>query len=122
MLGALRRVIALHRLAAWLVRWRTDAGPQVACANHRSSNLVCRDDPNCRFRVARQYGFRTPQHGQFDWARKSSPLFAPRVGLYSALVSASRAGRSEHPVGHGSPCIEGNSLALSEALNGLMEE
>jgi len=48
---------------------------------------------NCRFRVAGQYGLRTPQHGQFDWARKSSPLFAPPVGLYSALISASPRGQ-----------------------------
>jgi len=34
-----------------------------------------------------------PLHGQFDWARKSSPLPAPRVGLFSALVSASPRGQ-----------------------------
>src|SRR5262245_56320405 len=93
-LGALRRFIALHRLAAWLVRWRTDAGPQVACANHRWSNLMCRDGPNCRFRVARQYGFRTSA-----WSiRLGSQVVTSSCatcGLFSALVSASpRAGQS----------------------------
>jgi len=53
----------------------------------------------------------------------SRHLFLRHVWGFSAHWSQPpRAGRSEHPVGYGSPRIEGNSLALSEAQSELMEE